>query len=177
MGSNKSGVDKPDLGKRGQISQGIVQTELQSEAATISYGEQLSGQLIENLPAGGLVFLHGDLGAGKTTLSRGIIRGLGYNGPVRSPTYTLVERYPTEYLQTCHFDLYRMGHPEELEFIGARDDLVDGNLCLIEWPERAEGWLRKPDVEIYIRFNHLKKGSQVIKITRQIEIHWHNAKA
>jgi len=149
--------------------------ELQDEAATIAYGQSLSRKLTEKLPKGGLVFLHGDLGAGKTTLTRGIIRALGFNGAVKSPTYTLVERYPTEHLQVCHFDLYRMSHPEELEFIGARDDLVEGNLCLIEWPERAAGWLKKPDVEIYLRFNYLKKDSQVIKITRQIEIHWHNA--
>lgn len=147
---------------------------LDDEAATIDFGRQLASQLVEKLPEGGLVFLHGDLGAGKTTLTRGVIRALGYDGAVRSPTYTLVERYPTQPMQVCHFDLYRMSHPEELEFIGARDDLVAGNLCLIEWPERAEGWLRQPDVEIYLRFNHLKNGAQVIKITRQIEINWHN---
>lgn len=152
-----------------------ISCELADEAATIDYGKQLSKQLIEKLPEGGIVFLHGDLGAGKTTLTRGIIRALGFDGPVKSPTYTLVERYPTKPLQTCHFDLYRISHPEELEFIGARDDLVEGSLCLIEWPERAEDWLKKPDVEIYLRFNYLKKSSQVIKITRQIEIRWHNA--
>lgn len=150
--------------------------ELADEAATIECGKLLARQLVEKLPQGGVVFLHGDLGAGKTTLTRGIIRELGFDGPVKSPTYTLVERYPTKPLQSCHFDLYRMSHPEELEFIGARDDLVENNLCLIEWPERAEGWLKKPDVEIYLRFNYLKKSSQVIKITRQIEIHWHNVK-
>ena len=148
--------------------------ELQNEEETIAFGQELSSQLAGKLPKGGLVFLHGDLGAGKTTLTRGIIRALGFEGPVKSPTYTLVERYPTQPFQVCHFDLYRMEHPEELEFIGARDDLVEGNLCLIEWPGRAEGWLQKPDVEIYLRFNYLKKDLQVIKITRQIEIHWHN---
>lgn len=153
---------------------GFDAIELADEEATLEFGRELASQLVEALPEGGLVFLHGDLGAGKTTLTRGIIRALGYSGPVRSPTYTLVERYPTEPHQICHFDLYRMGHPEELEFIGARDDLVAGNLCLVEWPERAEGWLRQPDVEVYLRFNYLKNGSQVIKITRQIEFKWHN---
>ena len=149
--------------------------ELADEEATIAFGRTLALKLSEHLPRGGIVFLHGDLGAGKTTLSRGILRGLGYDGAVRSPTYTLVERYPTKPFQACHFDLYRMGHPEELEFIGARDDLVEGNLCLIEWPEKADGWIGKPDVEIYLRFNHFKNESQVTKITRQIEIQWHNA--
>lgn len=155
--------------------------ELADEAATIEFGENLAAQLVANLPRGGIVFLHGDLGAGKTTLARGIIRGLGYSGAVRSPTYTLVERYPIDAFNgcdlCCHYDLYRLEHPEELEFIGARDDLTEGNLCLIEWPERAEGWLRRPDAEIYLRFNYLKKDSQVIKITRQIEIRWHNLQA
>ena len=166
--------DRPDSGQPNTVNNETEQIELQDEAATIAFGEILSKKLIKNLPSGGLVFLHGDLGAGKTTLTRGIIRGLGYQGAVKSPTYTLVEHYPNEYLQICHFDLYRMGHPEELEFIGARDDLVDGNLCLIEWPERAAGWLKEPDVEIYLRFNYLKKSSQVVKITRQIKIKWHN---
>lgn len=151
--------------------------ELEGESVTVAYGEQLAGSIRQKLPQGGIVFLHGDLGAGKTTLARGILRGLGYQGPVRSPTYTLVERYPTTPFQSCHFDLYRLSDPEELEFIGARDDLSEGNLCLIEWPEKAGSWISKPDLEIYLRFNYLKNGSQVIKITRQIEIQWQNSRA
>ena len=149
--------------------------ELDDEAATIDFGRQLAKRLSERLPQGGVVFLHGDLGAGKTTLVRGITRGLGYSGHVRSPTYTLVERYPTAPLQCCHFDLYRLSHPEELEFIGARDDLTQGNLCLIEWPQRAEGWIRQADVEIFLHFHYLKSGEQIVKTTRQAEINWHNS--
>lgn len=154
---------------------GDFSVELADEAATIEFGESLAGDLSRRLPEGGVVFLHGDLGAGKTTLTRGILRGLGYKGTVRSPTYTLVEHYPTRPVPSAHFDLYRLSHPEELEFIGARDELMQGNLCLIEWPERAMGYLGVPDVEIYLRFNHFKKPSQVAKNTRQIDIQWHNA--
>jgi tRNA threonylcarbamoyladenosine biosynthesis protein TsaE len=149
--------------------------ELEDESATIAFGESLAKELGQRLSEGGVVFLHGDLGAGKTTLARGILRGMGYLGTVRSPTYTLVEHYPTQPLASAHFDLYRLGHPEELEFIGARDELMEGNLCLIEWPERAMGCLGVPDVDIYLRFNHFKKDSQVTKNTRQIDIQWHNA--
>lgn len=155
------------------LSDNLV-AELVDEQATVDLGAQLAKELTERLPRGGIVFLHGDLGAGKTTLARSIIRHLGYDGAVRSPTYTLVERYPTKPFQCCHFDLYRMSEAEELEFLGARDDLSEENLCLIEWPERGEGWLDKPNVEIYLRLSYLKKDLQVIKVTRQVEIQWHN---
>ena len=169
------GCDPSDSEAPNHPGQNAVYPELADEAATLGFGEDFAKHLVTKLPRGGLVFLHGDLGAGKTTLTRGIIRSLGFEGAVKSPTYTLIERYPTQPLQVCHFDLYRMNHPEELEFIGARDDLVEGNLCLIEWPERGAGWLKKPDVELYLRFNYLKNNLQLINITRQIEIRWHNA--
>ena len=120
--------------------------QLATESDTIAAGVALS----EQLQAGGLVFLHGDLGAGKTTLVRGILQGLGHEGHVRSPTYTLVERYPTSYASVCHYDLYRMADPSVLEFIGAREDLVPENLCLIEWPERGQGWLECQLLDIYL---------------------------
>ena len=147
---------------------------LEEESETKDLAAEFAKILVEAKPTGATVFLQGDLGAGKSTFARAMIRALGYQGAVRSPTYTLVERYPTVPIQCCHFDLYRMADPEELEFIGARDDLSEGNLCLIEWPERGDGWLQKPDVEVAIRLNYLKKSSQVIKITRQIDIKWHN---
>lgn len=98
-----------------------------------------------------LVLLHGDLGAGKTTLVRGLLRGLGYEGAVRSPTYTLIEPYAFDHWTLYHLDLYRLGDPEELDYLGLRDLMAERGLLLIEWPERAANWLPGPALELWLR--------------------------
>lgn len=106
-----------------------------------------------------VIYLHGDLGAGKTTLVRGILNALGYTGRVKSPTYTLLEPYQIGDLQLRHFDLYRLNNPEEWEGAGFGDEFDAENIFLIEWPEQALGFLPPADVEV--RFKILTEGRVV----------------
>ncbi len=117
---------------------------LADEAATLALGENLAIAL----EPGMFISLSGELGSGKTTMARGILRGLGYRGKVKSPTYTLVELYKLSRLDLYHFDLYRFNDPQELLDAGFRDNFGNGNICLVEWPERAAGLLPQADVEI-----------------------------
>lgn len=114
---------------------------LSNEEATLTLGAEMSGVLEK--PA--LVFLEGDLGAGKTTLSRGLLRGLGHEGGVKSPTYTLVEPYALDGVTVFHFDLYRLSDGAELAYLGLDDYFATPSILLVEWPERGAGWLGRPD--------------------------------
>lgn len=124
---------------------------LRDEAATLDFGRELAGWL--RAPEGGghdaLVYLQGDLGTGKTTLVRGILRALGFTGPVKSPTYTLLEPY--EELLVYHFDLYRIEDEQELDFIGMDELLAAPAIKLVEWPERGASRLPPPDIRIRLR--------------------------
>jgi tRNA threonylcarbamoyladenosine biosynthesis protein TsaE len=117
------------------------------EAAMLAYGTALAAELGPD----DLVLLYGDLGAGKTTLARGILRGLGFAGHVKSPTYTLVEPYEFGSTRVYHFDFYRIKDREELEYIGLDDLLGEHAIKLVEWPERAFGRLPPPQRVIRIR--------------------------
>ena len=121
----------------------------------------LAATVAKNLKTAFVMLLKGNLGVGKTTFARGFIQASGFDGVVKSPTYTLVEPYPISHNRLCyHFDLYRLAEPEELEFIGARDYFNDNDVCLVEWPEKAEGFL--PPADWICTFSHHNEGRNLI---------------
>jgi tRNA threonylcarbamoyladenosine biosynthesis protein TsaE len=126
----------------------MLECVLNSAAATEALGARLAGVLAP----GCILYLMGDLGAGKTTLARGLLRALGHHGTVKSPTFTLVEPYQPGGWRLFHWDLYRLTDPEELEFLGLRDQLDGETVLLIEWPERGFGELPAPDLEVRLDY-------------------------
>ncbi|WP_286263407.1 tRNA (adenosine(37)-N6)-threonylcarbamoyltransferase complex ATPase subunit type 1 TsaE [Thalassotalea atypica] len=132
----------------------MAQLSLIDEAATVECGNQLAQAVKNKVKQGITVYLNGDLGAGKTTFTRGFVKGMGHKGNVKSPTYTLVEPYELEGWHVYHFDLYRLADPEELEFMGIRDYFNSQSCCFIEWPEKGYGLLAKPDLTINIAYDN-----------------------
>ena len=126
----------------------MLKLHLSDEAATYEAGARLARVIVPGLS----LYLRGELGSGKTTLARGVLRGLGYSGRVKSPTYTLVELYPFSRLNLYHFDFYRFRDPKEWREAGFDEYFNEASVCLVEWPEKAAGLLPAADVDITLAF-------------------------
>jgi tRNA threonylcarbamoyladenosine biosynthesis protein TsaE len=124
---------------------------LRDESATAALGAALARVLAPGLT----IYLHGDLGAGKTALTRALLHAAGHAGKVKSPTYTLAEPYQVtlagRQVQVIHFDLYRMSSPEEFLDAGFREDFNQDNICIVEWPEKGEPVLPPPDLNVILQ--------------------------
>ena len=148
---------------------------LPDERATLALGAALAGVLEPGLT----IYLRGDLGAGKTTVVRGALRALGHQGPVRSPTYTLVEVYAVSRLDLHHFDFYRFHDPREWIDAGFRESFNGRTVGLIDWPERAGGLLPPADVEIDLALHEAGRSAVLTskslrgqKCLEQVEARW-----
>ena len=130
----------------------MTSLRLPDAAATAALARALAGAR----PAVGVLHLSGDLGAGKSTLARELLRALGVQGAIRSPTYTLVERYAVDGAEAFHLDLYRIGDPGELEYLGL--DPAEASLWLVEWPERGTSALPAPD--LVVELDHAGEGRE-----------------
>ncbi len=134
-----------------------------NEADMLNFGERLAVSFKQFFAKSNenslVVYLNGELGAGKTTLTRSIVRSFGYEGNVKSPTYTLVEEYQLSPYSLYHFDLYRLSDPEELEFMGIRDYFQPQSLCLLEWAIKGKGII--PDADLVIQIDYAGEGRKV----------------
>ncbi len=140
--------------------------------------EQLGAELWRILPIKCLVFLKGELGAGKTTLTRGFLRAAGHKGAVKSPTYTIVEEYDMPTGKVFHFDLYRLNDPEELEWMGIRDYFDQQCLCFIEWPDLGKGFLPEADIVLELSILGTERMLEITclsdELQNKLKLNWKN---
>jgi tRNA threonylcarbamoyladenosine biosynthesis protein TsaE len=157
-----------------KATQQPLECSLANEAETVALGQMLSSVISVPL----VIYLFGDLGAGKTTFVRGLLQGLGHQGAVKSPTYTLVEPYELKEQSVYHFDLYRLADPEELEFIGIREYQDEDALLIFEWPDKGAGMIPEADLVLEMKyqgearraefsFNHSPAAQQLEQKVRQ----------
>ncbi|HCD26711.1 MAG TPA: tRNA (adenosine(37)-N6)-threonylcarbamoyltransferase complex ATPase subunit type 1 TsaE [Gammaproteobacteria bacterium] len=147
---------------------------LADQTATEAFALELLGLMEARTGLEIVVYLQGQLGAGKTTLVRGLLRHLGFAGAVKSPTYTLLEPYSSNGLNIYHFDLYRLNSPEELEFVGFDEIFSGSGLKLIEWPQKGMGWLPQPnciiDLEVYSAPSEILDQQQAEVFQRRVRV-------
>jgi tRNA threonylcarbamoyladenosine biosynthesis protein TsaE len=144
------------------MKESFVKLKIPTEQAMIALGKQLAMASGDTA----IIFLYGQLGAGKTTFTRGFLQGLGYSGHVKSPTYTLVEPYQLSHGAIYHFDFYRLQDPHELEYMGIQDYFTPRAICIIEWPEYGKDMLPTSDLSCYIE---LSQQGRDVKIVPQSE--------
>ena len=142
----------------------MLTLQLPDESATLALGTQLAIYCPQQQFS---IYLEGELGAGKTTLVRGLLHKLGHLGKVKSPTYTLIERYKTARKIVHHFDLYRLLDPLELDYLGLDEYFQSQNLCLIEWPQQGEGYLPTPDIKLKLIYSGEQRIAQLTPLSAE----------
>jgi len=135
-----------------------IKVYLDNELDTVELGQRIAAIITPPL----ILNLLGELGAGKTTLSRGLIQAFGHKGTVKSPTYALVEPYELVGIDLYHFDLYRLSDPEELEFMGFRDYFTEKSICIVEWPDRGHGLIPEADISCHIKYVDKSREVEII---------------
>ncbi|MFT3736345.1 MAG: tRNA (adenosine(37)-N6)-threonylcarbamoyltransferase complex ATPase subunit type 1 TsaE [Rhodocyclaceae bacterium] len=145
----------------------LLHLDLADATATEAFGASLAPVLAHPAAAGLVIWLSGDLGAGKTTTTRGLLRALGHTGSVKSPTYTLLEPYVVSRMSVYHFDFYRFNAPDEFLEAGLEEYFADGGICLVEWADKALPYVPQPDIEIRLAVDGAGRRAEVRALTER----------